>query len=104
MLASGILFYQKLQLIKNCFPDHLSFRNEFGSWFVQEFCDVLQSNKESSVEIMDVLTTTCRRMAKRRTDAIGELDNIKQIPMFTSTLTRKFLFLPKSLVHYLKTK
>ncbi|XP_037049607.1 caspase-3-like [Bradysia coprophila] len=86
------------------YDNHLSFRNEYGSWFIQEFCDVLDSNKESSIEIMDVLTTTCRRMAKRRTDSIGELDNIKQVPMFTSTLTRKFLFLPKSVINYLKSK
>lgn len=71
---------------------------------MQEFCNVLDFNKDDSVEIFDALTTTCRRMAKRRTDSIGELDNIKQVPMFTSTLTRKFLFLPKTLVQYLKTK
>lgn len=82
----------------------MSFRNEHGSWFIQEFCDVLDLNKDDAIEIFDVLTTTCRRMAKRRTDSVGELDNIKQVPMFTSTLTRKFLFLPKSLVHFLKTK
>jgi len=91
-------------LCYSTFDNHLSFRNENGSWFIQEFCDVLDYNKSNSIEIFDVLTTTCRRMAKRRTDSIGELDNIKQVPVFTSTLTRKFLFLPKSLVSYLKTK
>jgi len=91
-------------LCYSTFENHLSFRNEHGSWFIQEFCNVLDFNKDNSIEIFDVLTTTCRRMAKRRTDAIGELDNIKQVPMFTSTLTRKFLFLPKTLVSLLKTK
>ncbi|KAJ6641774.1 Caspase-6 [Pseudolycoriella hygida] len=91
-------------LCYSTYENHLSFRNEYGSWFIQEFCDVLDHNRDSSIEIFDVLTTTCRKMAKRRTDAIGELDNIKQVPMFTSTLTRKFLFLSKTLVNYLKSK
>lgn len=74
-----------------------SFRNDRGSFFIQEFCNILNQHTNEIVNIFDILSKTCRQVALRNTDAYGALNEKKQIPVFTSTLRKTLLLIPNKL-------
>lgn len=74
-----IQFFDKLFL-----TGHYSFRNEDGSWFIQDLCHVLE-HIEGSMDILEVLNQTNTRVARRINNGIG------QISGYYSTLVRKFV-------------
>lgn len=75
---------------------HYSFRNETGSWLIQEFCNVIEECDElATTSIYDLLTETNRAVSMRISNADGDKDKKKQIPSFYSTLTKKLYFSPR---------
>lgn len=76
---------------------HYSFRNETGSWFIQDLCNVLIDTKKPA-DINELLTETNRRVALRKSIADGVYDEKKQISGYYSTLVRKFLLPEKSVI------
>uniref|UniRef100_A0A336LQP5 CSON010543 protein n=1 Tax=Culicoides sonorensis TaxID=179676 RepID=A0A336LQP5_CULSO len=73
---------------------HKSFRNEqTGSWFIQAFCDILETIDLENNHLLDILTATKRKVAAR-TSKSGKLEtnNKKQISSCYMTLTKKFYF------------
>ncbi|KAM7052425.1 caspase-6 isoform 2-T2 [Acridotheres tristis] len=68
-----------------------------GSWYIQDLCETLRKHG-SSLEFTELLTVVNRKVSYRRvgmcknTNAIGK----KQISCFTSMLTKKLYFHPKS--------
>ncbi|XP_062349753.1 caspase-6 isoform X1 [Cinclus cinclus] len=68
-----------------------------GSWYIQDLCETLGKHG-SSLEFTELLTVVNRKVSHRRvgmcknTNAIGK----KQMPCFTSMLTKKLYFHPKS--------
>lgn len=75
---------------------HYSFRNETGSWFIQDLCNVF-ADSTKPVDISEILTETNRRVAQRKSFADGVYDEKKQISGYYSTLVRKFL-IPEKIV------
>ncbi|KAL1376973.1 hypothetical protein pipiens_016570 [Culex pipiens pipiens] len=73
---------------------HLSFRNEQGSWFIQELCNAIESINPHDDSILDILTATNCAVSKRTRNVDGRPDNRKQISNFYSTLTKKLYFKP----------
>ncbi|XP_039433656.1 caspase-1-like [Culex pipiens pallens] len=73
---------------------HLSFRNEQGSWFIQELCNAFETFNPHYDSILDILTTTNCAVSKRTRNVDGRPDNRKQIANFYSTLTKKLYFKP----------
>lgn len=73
---------------------HLSFRNEQGSWFIQELCNAFETFNPHYDSILDILTTTNCAVSKRTRNVDGRPDNRKQIASFYSTLTKKLYFKP----------
>ncbi|XP_055587285.1 caspase-1-like [Uranotaenia lowii] len=71
---------------------HFSFRNEQGSWLIQEFCNVLDNCQVEQDSIYDILTETNLAVSKRVSSAEGVMDRKKQISSFYSTLTRALYF------------
>lgn len=83
-------------IVMSSHHDHYSFRNELGSWLIQDLCDVIESCDLENDSIYDILTDTNRAVSRRISNAAGEKDRKKQIPSFYSTLTRKLFFRPKN--------
>lgn len=76
---------------------HYSFRNETGSWFIQDLCNVFMDSKKPA-DINEILTETNRRVAQRMSISEGVYDEKKQISGYYSTLVRKFLLTEKNIV------
>ncbi|XP_040823317.1 caspase-6-like [Ochotona curzoniae] len=77
---------------------YCSFREiAYGSWYIQDLCEML-GKYGSSLEFTELLTLVNRKVSQRRVDfcldrnAIGK----KQIPCFSSMLTKKLRFYPKA--------
>ncbi|XP_043919378.1 caspase-6 [Protopterus annectens] len=68
-----------------------------GSWFVQDFCDLLRTHG-SSLEITELLTLVNRKVSNRTVAASKDPNVIgkKQAPCFASMLTKKMYFRPKT--------
>ncbi|XP_012785089.2 caspase-6 isoform X1 [Ochotona princeps] len=68
-----------------------------GSWYIQDLCEML-GKYGSSLEFTELLTLVNRKVSQRRVDfcldqnAIGK----KQVPCFSSMLTKKLHFFPKA--------
>ncbi|XP_055587287.1 caspase-7-like [Uranotaenia lowii] len=72
---------------------HFSFRNEQGSWLIQEFCNVLNNCRVEQDSIYDILTETNLAVSTRIADSNDSaLVGKKQISSFYSTLTRRLYF------------
>ncbi|XP_039441776.1 caspase-1-like [Culex pipiens pallens] len=94
---SGVFSYPEfadLMIVMSSHHGHYSFRNETGSWLIQELCNVIDSCDLEQDSIYDILTETNKRVAGRSSNADGEFHNKKQIPSFYSTLTRQLYFRP----------
>ncbi|XP_074652435.1 caspase-3-like isoform X3 [Tubulanus polymorphus] len=72
--------------------EYLSYRNTCeGSWFIQEFLDVLNDNKHCHV--LDILTMVNSNIADRQT----RIKRYKQMPVFVSSLRKFFYFVESTL-------
>lgn len=76
---------------------YYSFREIFnGSWYIQDLCELLQQYG-NSLEFTELLTLVNRKVSmrtvtmRRNVDAYGK----KQMPCFSSMLTKKLYFRPK---------
>ncbi|XP_021694895.1 caspase-7 [Aedes aegypti] len=88
--------FADLLLVMSSHHGHYSFRNETGSWLIQEFCNVIEECDElATTSIYDLLTETNRAVSMRISSADGDKDKKKQIPSFYSTLTKKLYFSPR---------
>lgn len=77
---------------------HYSFRNDSGSWYIQEFCNVLQTADLDKDDIFAILTKTNKKVAIRTSNSNDvALDDKKQISSVYSTLTKQFYFRRKYL-------
>lgn len=74
-----IQLFDKLSL-----SGHYSYRNQDGSWFIQDLCYVLE-HIDGSKDILEVLNQTNTRVARRVNNGVG------QISGYYSTLVRKFI-------------
>lgn len=87
--------FADLLIVMSSHHGHYSFRNETGSWLIQELCNVIESCEPlETISIYDILTETNDAVSKRISNADGEKDKKKQIPSFYSTLTKKLFFGP----------
>lgn len=86
--------FADLMIVMSSHHGHYSFRNETGSWLIQELCNVIESCDLESDSIYDILTETNRRVSQRTSNADGDFNNKKQIPSFYSTLTKQLYFNP----------
>ncbi|NWR11739.1 CASP6 protein, partial [Paradoxornis webbianus] len=68
-----------------------------GSWYIQDLCETLR-NHGSSLDFLDLLTLVNKKVSYRTVGASKNINAIgkKQIPCFTSMLTKKLYFHPKS--------
>ncbi|XP_055537518.1 caspase-7-like [Wyeomyia smithii] len=73
---------------------HKSFRNEKGSWLIQELCNVIESCDLKSSSIIDILIETNNAVSKRISNADGIHDKKKQISSFYTTFTKQLYFTP----------
>nr|CAD7572128.1 unnamed protein product [Timema californicum] len=74
---------------------YYSWRNPIsGSWFIQALCDELKTNGTKR-DLLTLLTFVCRRVALDYQSVVPsdyDMDNKKQVPTITSTLTRLVFF------------
>ncbi|RLW09094.1 hypothetical protein DV515_00002589 [Chloebia gouldiae] len=68
-----------------------------GSWYIQDLCETLRKHG-SSLEFAELLTVVNRKVSCRKVGMCKDINAIgkKQIPCFTSMLTKKLYFHPKS--------
>jgi ankyrin repeat protein len=72
------------------FPGYVSYRDTInGTWFVQALCSELKK-KGTSKDLCEILTCVQKRVALH-----FEADKNKQMPCFTSMLTRLLIFTSK---------
>jgi hypothetical protein len=70
----------------------LAFRNTVdGTWFIQEFCKELEHNGEM-VDLLTLFTNVNRRVAVNKVAVYKGHQQVKQMPVVQSTLTRKLFF------------
>ncbi|KXJ69202.1 caspase-1-like [Aedes albopictus] len=87
--------FADLLVVMSSHHGHQSFRNESGSWFIQEFCNVIESCESlKTTSIYDILTETNNGVSQRISNSDGDRNKKKQIPSFYSTLTKKLCFGP----------
>ncbi|XP_052364525.1 caspase-6-like [Oncorhynchus keta] len=69
-----------------------------GSWYIQDLCDVLQEYG-TRLEITEMMTLVNRRVSLRRVENCADRNAIgkKQVPCYTSMLTKKLYFRSKKL-------
>ncbi|KAM9314392.1 caspase-6-like [Pholidichthys leucotaenia] len=75
---------------------YVSYRNPIsGSWYIQDLCEALQRYGES-LEFAELLTLVNRKVSRRSVDKCADKRVIgkKQMPCFTSMLTKKLYFRP----------
>nr|XP_003705392.1 PREDICTED: caspase-1-like isoform X1 [Megachile rotundata]XP_012145508.1 PREDICTED: caspase-1-like isoform X1 [Megachile rotundata]XP_012145509.1 PREDICTED: caspase-1-like isoform X1 [Megachile rotundata] len=76
--------------------DHVSWRDPSnGSWYLQTLCNVINTHW-TTTDLLKMLTITARKVA---TEYVSQHDDVNlnemvQMPTFTSTLTRDLLFTP----------
>lgn len=77
---------------------HFAHRNKRGSWYIQEFCNVIENIDPNENDLIDIFVKTNKRVATRisRCEEV-ELDEKKQISSFYATLTKDFYFVKKEL-------
>ncbi|XP_043829285.1 caspase-6 [Dromiciops gliroides] len=68
-----------------------------GSWYIQDLCEILRKYG-SSLEFTELLTLVNRKVSHRRVDFCKDPNGIgkKQVPCFSSMLTKKLYLFPKS--------
>lgn len=68
-----------------------------GSWYIQDLCETLRKHR-SSLEFTELLTVVNRKVSDRKVYVFNKTNAVekKQIPCFTSMLTKKLYFHPKS--------
>uniref|UniRef100_A0AAZ3PDU6 Caspase-6 n=1 Tax=Oncorhynchus tshawytscha TaxID=74940 RepID=A0AAZ3PDU6_ONCTS len=69
-----------------------------GSWYIQDLCEVLQEYG-TRLEITEMMTLVNRRVSLRRVENCADRNAIgkKQVPCYTSMLTKKLYFRSKKL-------
>nr|CAD7463103.1 unnamed protein product [Timema tahoe] len=74
---------------------YYSWRNPIsGSWFIQALCEELKTNGTKR-DLLTLLTFVCRRVALDYQSVVPsnyDMDNKKQVPSITSSLTRLVFF------------
>lgn len=85
-------------MMYSTFDDHFSWRNPVnGSWFIQSLCNELQENGKTN-DLLTILTGVSRRVAFDYQSNVPnnlKMDEMKQVPMMVSMLTKIFFFTPK---------
>lgn len=72
---------------------HYSYRSDEGSWYIQDFCNVLQVTDLEKEDFINVLVKTNKQVAKRNSRSENvTFDDKKQTSSFYCTLTKR-LFL-----------
>lgn len=80
-------------------PGYYAFRNTAtGTWYIQSLCELL-NKYGNTVEFTDLLTLVNRKVSMMNASNVRvlELSGKKQIPCFTSMLTKELYFHPKTL-------
>jgi hypothetical protein len=62
-----------------------------GTWFIQEFCKELEDNGEM-LDLLTLFTNVNRRVAVNKVYVVEGHQQVKQMPVIQSTLTRKLFF------------
>ena len=79
-------------------PGYSSLRNTTkGSWFIQSLAQVMETESDKS-SFTDLLTKVCYKVSFDYESMVPDdktFDKQKQVPSFTSMLTRKLVFKPK---------
>ncbi|XP_046722917.1 caspase-6-like [Silurus meridionalis] len=77
-------------------PGFVSFRNEIhGGLYIQDLCTTLQQHG-STIEFTELLTLVNLKVSQHTANGDG-FKNEKQMPCFTSLLTKRLYFRPKNL-------
>nr|XP_029733416.1 uncharacterized protein LOC115269146 [Aedes albopictus] len=85
--------FADLLLAMSSIQGQYSVRDDTGSWFIQEFCNVIESCKTLETNsIYEILTRTNMAVSKRVNKADEDESPKKQIPCFYSTLSKKLYF------------
>ncbi|CAL1614292.1 unnamed protein product [Knipowitschia caucasica] len=75
-------------------PGYIAWRNETnGSWFIQSLCGILSKHKD--LELLHIMTRVNRKVAFEFQSNVPKdpaLNEKKEIPCFTSMLTKEFYF------------
>lgn len=72
---------------------HFSFRNDSGSWFMQDLCEVMQNVDLKETDLHEILLMTNSKVAQRESvGASSKFDEKKQISSFYMTLIKKIYF------------
>lgn len=85
--------YADLLIAYSSHHGHYSFRNEHGSWFIQDLCNVIQDVDLNESDLLDILLMTNSKVAER--SSVGETVKFhekKQISSFYTTLIKKIYF------------
>ncbi|XP_065075294.1 caspase-1-like [Ochlerotatus camptorhynchus] len=84
--------FPDLFVVQSSHHGHIAFRNEKGSWLIQDLCKAIESCDLETDSIYDILTETNDAISKRFSNA----DKKKQIASIFSTLTKKLYFKPST--------
>ncbi|XP_060832415.1 caspase-1-like [Bombus pascuorum] len=81
----------------SCIEGHYSFRTSQGSYYIQTLCEVINKHWRN-MDLLKMLTITSRKVAFEFEAAHNSplLNETKQMPTFSSTLTRDLYFFPKN--------
>lgn len=94
-------------IYRSTFKGFFSWRNPVnGSWFIQDLTSVFQSNQSKGYDLLTLLTLVNRRVGRRqsrvpvdqkdddeeRRRRAEEMNGKKEMPVFSSTLTRLVRF------------
>ncbi|CAL9707450.1 unnamed protein product [Knipowitschia caucasica] len=78
-------------------PGHYAWRDKTnGSWFIQSLCEMISKHKD--LELLHIMTRVNRKVAfefQTHNSKDPKLDGLKEIPCFTSMLTKDFYFSKK---------
>ncbi|XP_065094539.1 caspase-1-like [Ochlerotatus camptorhynchus] len=85
--------FPDLFVVQSSHHGHIAFRNEKGSWLIQDLCNAIYSCDLETDSIYDILTETNDAVSQRLSEAKGCRDK-KQIASIYSTLTKKLYFKP----------
>lgn len=94
-----LIFFNFVSLLKSftSFAGHYSFRGLKGSCYIQTLCEVINKHWRN-MDLLKMLTIISRKVAFEFEVAHNSsfLNETKQMPTFSSTLTRDLYFLPKN--------
>lgn len=85
--------FDDLLIALSSFPNHYSFRNAAGSWFIQSLCEALTECDQNKDDLTSILLETNSKVAKRASATLDpKMNQKKQISTYSSYLRKKIYF------------